>query len=352
MTSRIPRRGLLFALPIVAALLAGCEMPLALAPAGPAAREIAGIWWVMLTIAVVVSLIVFTLLFVALTRARALAREDERRRSTDPLGNADDVDDPVAWPEGRTTGFVVIGGAIIPAIILIAMTFMTLSGLAVFDVPPESDTTVVVRGHMFWWEIEYPDHGVRTANELHIPVGQHVRIELLSADVIHSFWVPQLHGKLEMVPGHTNVIYLRADAVGTYFGKCAEFCGQQHANMEFLVIAQPLEEFEQWLEAQAADARDPTTDLAERGRDVFVDSPCALCHTIRGVNTAAAETGPDLTHLASRRTLAARMLPNVRGNLGGWILDPQGIKPGSFMPAVNLESEDFLALLEYLSGLQ
>jgi cytochrome c oxidase subunit II len=350
--TRRPHLGALLASPLVLALLTGCEMPLALAPAGPAAREIAGIWWIMLSLATLVSIVVFALLFVAMARARALARHDERRRSTDPLGNADDVDDPVAWPEGRTTGFVVIGGAIVPAIILIAMTFLTLSGLAVFDAPPEYETTVTVRGHMFWWEIEYPDHGVRTANELHIPVGQHVRIELHSADVIHSFWVPQLHGKLEMVPGHTNVIYLRADSVGTYFGKCAEFCGQQHANMEFLVIAQPQEAFDAWLEAQAADAREPATELAERGREVFLNAPCALCHTIRGVNTAAAEAGPDLTHLASRRTLAARTLTNVRGNLGGWILDPQGIKPGSMMPAVNLDSEEFLALLEYLVGLE
>jgi cytochrome c oxidase subunit II len=347
----------------VLALLTGCELPRALDPRGPAAAEIADIWWILFWTATVVSLVVFALLAVAIIRARRYARALDRHRHGQ-LG-ADDPDaltDPAragletpraSWLEGRTTGFVLIGGGVIPILILIGATFLTLSGLSVFDAPPEGvDTTVTVTGHMFWWEIDYPDDGVTTANELHIPVGQSVRVELESADVIHSFWVPQLHGKLEMIPGKTNTIYLQADEPGTYFGKCAEFCGPQHANMEFLVIAQPQAEFDAWLEAQAADAREPEGEMAERGREVFTQNQCALCHTIRGVSRAAVEVGPDLTHLASRRTLAARTLDNVRGNLGGWILDPQGIKPGSQMPAVNLPSEDFLALLDYLEGLR
>ena len=343
----------------VVLLLTGCEMPLALEPRGPAASEIARIWWILFWTATVVSIIVFVLLGLAITRARQNARAQdaaERERRAQPGGHerADEAaSGPVSWLEGRTTKFVVIGGGIIPSVILLGATYLTLTGLAVFDRAPEDVAyTITVRGHMFWWEVEYPDHGFTTANEIHVPVGQSVRVELESADVIHSFWVPQLHGKLEMIPGKTNVIYMEADEPGEYFGKCAEFCGQQHANMEFLFIAQPPAAFEAWLEAQAADAREPVGALAERGRDVFVESPCALCHTIRGVSTAAAEVGPDLTHLGSRRTLAARTLVNVRGNLGGWILDPQGIKPGSRMPAVSLESEDFLALLEYLDGLQ
>jgi cytochrome c oxidase subunit II len=357
----IRRRASLATLP-AALMLAGCEMPLALDPRGPASARIADIWWIHLAVATVVSIIVFTLLFVAISRARRLARAQERAgmRPRDLQGTTPDVEDgppggtiQASWLEGRTTSFVLIGGGLIPALILGATTVLTLWELSVFDTPPEGvDHRVVVTGHMFWWEIEYPDHGVVTANELHIPVGRSVRVELGSNDVIHSFWVPQLHGKLEMIPGKTNVLYLRADEPGRYFGKCAEFCGQQHANMEFLVIAQDDADFEAWLQAQAADAREPQGELAERGRDVFLDSPCALCHTVRGVNTAAADVGPDPTHLASRQTLAARTLTNVRGNLGGWILDPQGIKPGSRMPAVNMPSEDFIALLEYLAGLE
>ncbi len=344
----------------LALLLAGCEMPLALDPRGPAAAEIARIWWLLFWTATVVSIVVFVLLGVALVRARALAREqdaaDERRRRSVEHG-ADDGDAqrdvPVSWLEGRTSKFVVIGGGVIPAIILLGATYLTLTGLAVFDGSPDDvDLTIVVTGHMFWWEVEYPDHGFTTANEMHVPVGSRVRVELESADVIHSFWVPQLHGKIEMVPGRSNVMYIEADEPGVYFGKCAEFCGQQHANMEFLYIVEAPAAFEAWAEGQAQDAAEPATDLGLRGREVFVESPCALCHTIRGVSTAAAPVGPDLTHLGTRQTLAARTLVNVRGNLGGWILDPQGIKPGNRMPAVSLESEDFLALLEYLDGLR
>lgn len=345
-TRHAPKPSSVAVWPIVAALTA-CDLPVALDPAGPAAAEIADIWWILLWTATVVSAIVFALLGIAVVRARRYAR------ATEAPARADREAPRASWLEGRTTGFVLVGGGLIPILILIGATFLTLSGLAVFDAPREGTaTTVTVTGHQYWWHIEYPDHGVTTANELHIPVGQSVRIELESADVVHSFWVPQLHGKLDMIPGTTNVIHLEADEPGVFFGKCAEFCGVQHAHMEFLVIAQPQDEFDAWLEAQAAEASEPEGSLAERGREVFAEAQCALCHTVRGVSEAAAEVGPDLTHLASRRTLAARTLDNVRGNLGGWILDPQGIKPGNLMPAVELPAEDFLALLEYLDGLR
>jgi cytochrome c oxidase subunit II len=346
------------ALLMAVAVLSGCDLPLALDPRGPAAAEIARIWWILLWTAVAVSVTVFALLSVAIVRARSRAQTQDRVEGVPDEGVGADEPPPVrpapaSWLENRTTAFVLIGGGVIPTVILIGATILTLSGLAVFDHPPSGvATTINVRGHMFWWEVSYPDHGIVTANEIHVPVGQPVRVELESADVIHSFWVPQLHGKLEMVPGKTNVITMEADEAGTYFGKCAEFCGQQHANMELLFIAQPEAEFEAWLENQASDAAEPTGELAQRGREVFVASQCSACHTIRGVSTAAADVGPDLTHLASRRTLAARTLPNVPGNLGGWILDPQGIKPGSNMPAVELEADEFLALLAYLGELR
>jgi cytochrome c oxidase subunit II len=317
----------------MAALLSGCAMPIALNPQGPAAAEMAFLWWVLFWTATVVSIIVFALLFFAVRKAR---RGEE-----------------VEWQESRSTAFVVVGGGIIPAIILIAMLFITLGSMRVFDTPPNpASLTINVTGHMFWWEATYEGEGFTTANEIHIPVGEPVRINLESADVIHSFWVPQLHGKIEMVPGWTNTMYLEADEPGSYFGKCAEFCGIQHANMEFLVIAETPDAFALWLERQRQEAAEPVTELAERGREVFIDSPCALCHTIRGVRHATADVGPDLTHLMSRRTLAARVLENNPGNLGGWIIDPQGIKPGNNMPAVNLPSEDFIALLAYLETLR
>ena len=358
MDSSTRRCGLAAAVSLLAVALIGCEAPIALVPRGPAAAEIVRLWWLLFWAAAVVCLIVFVLMGAALVRARAIGRARDEAGLPALRGSPDDASrdpshGPMSWLEGRTTGFVLIGGGVIPTIVLLAVTFMTLSSLAYFDARRQEDHafTIVVTAHRFWWQVDYPDHGFTTANEIHVPVGQSVRIELESADVIHSFWVPQLHGKLAMVPGRTNVLYVEADSPGEYFGKCGEGCGQQHANMEFLYIAEPPAAFEAWLEAQAANAHEPVGELAERGRDVFVESPCALCHTIRGVSTAAAEVGPDLTHLGSRRTLAARTLVNVRGNLGGWILDPQGIKPGSGMPNANLDSADFLALLEYLDGL-
>jgi cytochrome c oxidase subunit II len=341
------------ALTSIAWLLAACDVPIALDPRGPAAAEIARIWWILFGTATVVCVVVFALLGAAVVRGRAVGRARAALERGADGSEAPAVGGPPrTWLEGRTTGFVLIGGGVVPTIVLVAATFLTLTGLAAFDGDPaDVGTTIQVRGHMFWWEVVYPDHGVTTANEIHLPVGQSVRIELESADVIHSFWVPQLHGKLEMIPGRTNVLHLTADEPGVYFGKCAEFCGPQHANMELLVVAETEADFEAWIDAQAAEARAPAGELAERGREVFVASPCALCHTIRGVSEGA-EAGPDLTHLGTRRTLAARTLVNVRGNLGGWILDPQGIKPGSRMPAVDLPSEDFLALLAYLDGLR
>lgn len=326
-------RALLPWIALAAPLTAGCEMPLALDPRGPAARGIADVWWVLFWTALAVCVVVFALLAFALVRTR---------RSDAPL-----------WSPHQGARLVFVAGGVIPVLILTGATAFTLSNLAVFDAPPDGvDRTVTVRGHMFWWEIRYEGEEVVTANELHLPVGRPVEVLLESEDVIHSFWAPQLHGKIEMVPGHTNAIYLQVDEPGVYQGRCAEFCGDQHANMRFLVVAQEPDAFESWLDGQREEAAPPRNELAERGREVFRDAPCARCHTIRGVSQATADAGPDLTHVASRRTLAAGTLPNDRGSLGGWISDPQGLKPGVRMPAVNMPSQDFIALLEYLDGLE
>jgi cytochrome c oxidase subunit II len=313
-------------------LLGGCAMPIALNPQGPAAAEMAFLWWVLFWTATVVSIIVFALLFFAVRKAR---RGEE-----------------VEWQESRSTAFVVVGGGIIPAIILIAMLFITLGSMRVFDTPPNpASLTINVTGHMFWWEATYEGEGFTTANEIHIPVGEPVRINLESADVIHSFWVPQLHGKIEMVPGWTNTMYLEADEPGSYFGKCAEFCGIQHANMEFLVIAQERPDYDAWAEHQRQPAREPFDELTRLGQQVFLGSACVYCHTVRGT-TASGRLGPDLTHLASRMTLGARMLENNRGNLAGWTVNAQAIKPGNRMPPMYMEPEALQALLAYMEMLE
>lgn len=190
-----------------------------------------------------------------------------------------------------------------------------------------------------------------TANELHVPVGRTVEIRLFSIDVIHSFWIPSLQGKLDAIPGKTNVTWIRAERAGTFHGHCAEYCGMQHALMRLMVVAQPDDEFGRWLSDQARPAVPPSDARAQRGAEVFLHH-CARCHAIRGTPAFFGRGGPDLTHVTSRRTLAAGTLPNVKGNLAGWIADPQTLKPGNLMPRVSLSAGDFHAVLEYVGGLR
>ncbi|MBW3634141.1 MAG: cytochrome c oxidase subunit II [Chloroflexi bacterium] len=303
-------------------------------PAGPRAARIAELWWVMFALGIAVFVVVMGLLLVAIFRGKRGSDTEERGPFTG-------------------TGFVALGGAVIPFLILMIVfgaTLWTLIALAEPEGPP--GLTIEVAGHQFWWEVRYPDQDVVTANEIHIPTGQPVELKLIGADVIHSLWVPQLSGKLDLIPGKTNTLWLEADEPGEYRGQCAEFCGIQHAHMAFLVIAQPPNEFAEWLDAQREPSDEPAPDsVVERGEQIFLGSACVYCHTVRGTN-ASGELGPDLTHLASRRTLAAGTLENNLGNLAGWIVDPQSIKPGNKMPATNLGSEELQDLLAYLMSLR
>jgi cytochrome c oxidase subunit 2 len=177
-----------------------------------------------------------------------------------------------------------------------------------------------------------------------------VRLVLGSADVIHSFWVPSVHGKRDLFPGRTSELMIQVDRAGTFEGRCAEFCGLQHAHMGLLLIAEPLDRFDAWRHAQRAPAREPAHPEAARGREVFLAGPCVMCHQVRGTPSGGT-FGPDLTHFGSRLTLAAATRPNTRGHLAGWILDPQQMKPGNKMPANSLDPSDLQALVSYLQGL-
>jgi cytochrome c oxidase subunit 2 len=238
-------------------------------------------------------------------------------------------------------------------LILIAASVLTDRALA--QLPLRGAATIEMTAHQYWWEARYGEsrssNYFTTANELHIPVGTPVQVTLHSNDVIHSFWVPNLQGKKDLIPGRTATIQLRADRAGTFRGQCAEFCGMQHANMAFLVIAEPPARYQEWTEHQRSAAAAPVSEEEKLGRRVFMGATCAQCHTISGTE-AAGRIGPDLTHLASRKTIAAGMLPNTRGHLAGWILDPQQIKPGNSMPPSALAAEDLKALLAYLGTLQ
>jgi cytochrome c oxidase subunit 2 len=312
------------------AVLSGCAAETSiLRPAGPAAARIADLWWLMLGLATVIFIGVIGLLLMALFRRR---RADERT------------------PPARGQRFILGGGIILPAAViavLFSLTLWTMSTLAA----RETALTIRVTGWQWWWEIYYPDGSFYTANEIHIPAGQPVRLELTSGDVVHNFWVPELHGKFDLIPNRPQAIWIQADAPGDYRGMCAEYCGEQHAKMRFVVIAHPPDEFAAWTAQQQQPAAQPTDELLLRGQQVFLSSACVYCHAINGTN-ANSRFGPDLTHLASRRTLAAGALENNPGNLAGWILNPQTLKPGNKMPPVVIPSEDLQALLAYLESLE
>lgn len=307
-------------------LLAGCAGG-ALRPRGDAAESLARLWWFMLVAGGAVHLIVTVVMLVGVVRRRADA------------GNRDRTD----------RRFIVWGGIILPAAVLSALLSVTIITLQAL---PKGQGTVDIQviGHQFWWEVRYPG-GIVTANELHIPVSEEVRVHLSSDDVIHSFWVPELAGKRDLIPGRDNVLVLNATEPGVYRGQCAEFCGIQHANMAFHVVAHTPTEFAAWTQAAAEPAAEPTTPAARRGQDEFAGAGCAACHTIRGTS-ADGDVGPDLTHFASRRTIGAGTVENDRGHLGGWVVDSQTIKPGNLMPPQDVDPRRLNDLLDYLQALR
>ncbi len=321
---------------LAAVLLAGCTTeltPSAFQTQGPAAERIISLSWLLFGLGGVIYLIVIGLLVYALFRRRGDAAADRR------------------W-YGRGRWFIILGGVGVPAVILLIIYGLTLSTLsALSPVFAADDLTITVTGHQWWWEVHYPDDDITTANEIHIPAGEPVAIRLASEDVIHSFWVPELNGKLDLMPGRINTLWLEAAEPGEYWGLCAEYCGIQHAKMLFVVVAHPPEEFAIWREAQRLPASEPPTEQTQTGFEVFMDVGCAQCHTISGTN-ATGDLGPDLTHFASRRTLGAGIAPNNRGNLAGWIVDSHGLKPGNLMPPSELTGTQLQALLAYMETLK
>ena len=311
---------------------ARASVPSALAPRGPVAAIIANLWWLMLGLGTVIYLGTMGYLLWALFRRRP-TREREPR-------------------PGQDTRFVVAAGAAVPAVVIAILYGVTLGAMRDIGQATLGEPVVIsVVGHQWWWEVRYDQAEVLTANEIHIPVGHPVEFYLTSEDVIHSFWVPQLHSKLDLIPGRVTTFRLVADQPGEYWGECAEFCGVQHAKMKLLVVAEPLEAFTAWLEQQSQPAPTPVDEAAQQGLEVFLSSNCVQCHTIEGTN-ATGDLGPDLTHLASRRTLGAGTLDKTRGNLGGWVADPHSVKHGVLMPPSDLSGADLNNLLHYLATLE
>jgi len=310
--------------------------------AGPQAGRIAALWWLMFWVCLAILVLVTLALLIALYRARA---KDAGAAPLLPLDPARE----------RGTARTVIACVAVSAVVLfVFLAASVVTGHRMALLTSDNAVKIKLTGYRWWWKVEYSDPSpaklVITANEIHIPVGRPVLINTYSHDVIHSFWVPALHGKKDLIPGNPSALWLRADEPGVFEGQCAEFCGLQHAHMRLVVVAEPEEKFQAWLEAERQPARAPEDPDARRGQEVFVTGPCALCHSIRGTG-AAGQVAPDLTHLASRRTLAAGTLPNTRGHLAGWIIDSQHVKPGNAMPSTSLSAEDLQALLAYLGGL-
>jgi cytochrome c oxidase subunit 2 len=292
------------------------------------ASAIAELWWVLFWGGLLVFVLVFGLFLAAL-----LGR---RRRVKGEL-------------------FIALLGIGFPVVVLSALMVYAFGvGERIVRHPGPPDLLVEVVGQRWWWEVRYPgaERPVVTANEIHIPAGRDVEFAVSTRDVIHSFWVPNLGGKIDMIPGRTNRIRLRADRPGVFRGQCAEFCGAQHARMAFLVVAHPPAAFDDWLQRQAMPAAEPADRQAREGQRIFMGSRCIECHRIRGT-AADGDEGPDLTHVGSRRTLAAGSLPNGRESLMTWIRANRSVKPGNAMPEFRRFDEEALAALAaYLEGLK
>lgn len=321
-------------------LAAGCGgWQSALEPHGPDARNVRALIWLF----VIVGSIVWGMVILCL--AGALWR---RRQAGQGM--------PALNPDGERGAGIAVSAAT-------AATVLTIGGLTLasylatrgLSSDPQEPLAIRVRGYQWWWEVSYVDEAaaryLTTANEIHVPIGRPVRVELAAADVIHSFWVPNLAGKQDLIPGRDNRIVFAATIPGLYRGQCAQFCGLQHAHMSLFVVADPLDQFEAWRNAQLGGAVDPVTDEQKTGRQIVAGKACASCHTVRGTS-AAGVLGPDLTHVASRLYIAAGVLPTTRGSIAAWVADPQIIKPGNNMPMVPLTGDELRAVSAYLAHLR
>ena len=258
-------------------------------------------------------------------------------------------------PEPKATHgntLLEISWTLAPAIILVLIAIPTIKTIWDVDRPARGESLVVEAvGHQWWWEFRYPDLGIVTANELHIPVGQQIDVRLTSADVIHSFWFPRLGGKRDVIPGHETQIWFTADSAGLYLGQCAEFCGLSHALMKMELVAESPADFEAWVEGQLADAVVTDSVSFAEGTQAFMRGGCIACHKIRGT-VAQGVIGPDLTHVGSRRRIAGGILDNTPENMERWIRDSRGVKPGSLMIVPELDDETVSRIVEYLQGLK
>jgi cytochrome c oxidase subunit II len=313
------------------------------APGGVQAQAVYHLWLLLLAVCTIVFVAVMVALALALRRARSAGAEMRPRVEFLERG------------EPAVVRTVVIGVAVSVALLLGLLGASVYTSRTLAGMPLTDALHIELTAHQWWWEARYDDPAPSriflTANELHVPVGRPVLLTLRASDVIHSFWVPSLTGKKDLIPGREAMVTFRADHAGVYRGQCAEFCGYQHAKMALFVFADEPEAWQHWAEGQLAPAAAPRTALEARGRELFETGTCAMCHAIAGT-LAGGRHAPDLTHVASRATLAAGAMPNDVAARTAWILDPQAIKPGVNMPATRLAPEDAAAITAFLGSLQ
>ena len=307
--------------------------PSVLDPAGPVAEQIAVLTWVLLAITGFILVLVCGALAVAI------------------FGNAK----LKGWLSGKAT--ILVAGFAVPVFVLAGLlVYSLIVTRSLAESQRDTFMTVRITGEMWWWRVSYLDRNgqetVTDANELNIPVAENVRIELRSNDVIHSFWVPRLAGKIDLIPGRVNTLTLAASRAGIYSGQCAEFCGGPHALMGFVVVAHDRDGFQNWLNKRKTHPPLPVEALARRGLELFLSIGCSACHQVRGT-PATGQAGPDLTYVGARQKLGAGILPNNRGTLAGWVADSQTIKPGNRMPRYGtLSAGELQAIAAYLEQLR
>ena len=272
-----------------------------------------------------------------------------------PVDEVPELDLPEDTKKRRTNAVIAsVVATVVILFIFLIYSFVIGRGLT-SELARKNGVVIELTGHQWWWEVRYDNVDASSiftsANEIHIPVGVPVTLSLKAGDVIHSFWVPNLHGKKDLIPGKVSTIWIQADKPGVFRGQCAEYCGLQHAHMALWVIAEPQEQFNSWLQSQTQEAAVPSTDSTKRGQQIFLSSACVMCHTVSGT-PAGSNIGPNLTHIASRQTIAAGTLENTRDHLALWVNNSQRIKPGNHMPTMSFSDDDLQPLVDYLQTLK